>query len=216
MDKAKAKKYIDKINQLYKTIEADDEIHSIEQDLLKSYVRSLYEVIIDKTPTPASNGVHEHTLSSKMAEEISRPVVVKEETAAPPAAAVVETAPPPVKEKPKAEAPKKVAPKVPTELEALFEEKGVEDLSDKLSRTPIKDLMGAMSINEKIFAIQELFNNNKDEYSTTLEKLNGFSSFAEAKAFLINGAASSYDWHTPDKLKKAEQFIDKVKRRYQS
>ena len=40
---------------------------------------------------------------------------------------------------------------------AIFEEKPITELSDKLSQTPISDLTKAMGISERIFTVNELF-----------------------------------------------------------
>lgn len=99
-------------------------------------------------------------------------------------------------------------------LDELFSEGKVNDLSDKLGLTPVKDLTKSMGINERIFTQQELFANNPNQFNEVLTILNDFQSFEEAKQYLINKVIPEYGWTKDDKIKKATTFIKLVKRKY--
>ncbi|MCZ2102174.1 MAG: hypothetical protein LC107_11615 [Chitinophagales bacterium] len=99
-------------------------------------------------------------------------------------------------------------------LEKLFSEGQVQDLSDKLGLSPVQDLTKSMSINERIFNQHELFANNSEHFNEVLSKLNGLSSFEEAKQYLINSVIPQYGWTQDNKINKASTFIKLVKRKY--
>ncbi|MEM9820335.1 MAG: hypothetical protein AAF985_04665 [Bacteroidota bacterium] len=107
----------------------------------------------------------------------------------------------------------KIAPKVEEEFETLFEHREAKELSDKLAQTPIRDLTKAISINEKILAVQELFDKDGDAYAKAIGQLNGFKNFDEAKPFLTQ-LAKTYKWTTKARSKKAKVFIKLIRRRY--
>lgn len=99
------------------------------------------------------------------------------------------------------------------EFEVLFEHKEAKELSDKLAQSPIRDLTKAISINEKILTVQELFDKNNQAYSDAIGKLNGYSSFEQAKPLLAE-LAHQYKWTTKGRKKKAKVFITLIRRRY--
>ncbi|KXK40870.1 MAG: hypothetical protein J5I52_09315 [Saprospiraceae bacterium] len=99
-------------------------------------------------------------------------------------------------------------------IEELFAEDKIEDLSGKLSLSPVKDLTKSMGINERIFTQQELFGNNAQAFNEILQKLNGFTSFDETKAYLIADVIPVFGWTAEDKVKKAATFIKLVKRKF--
>lgn len=134
---------------------------------------------------------------------------------------VVEEAPKPATPKPTpAPTPPPVAKPAPaqglsaSDKAALFEFKAAKDLSEKLSQAPIRDLTKAMGLNEKIFTINELFGGDSKLFDDTMKKLNTFSTFDRAADYLSAGVAHSQDWISRSKKKKALNFIQLVKRRY--
>jgi hypothetical protein len=219
MDRKKARIFIDKINHIYSSIESDEEVHKIEKDLLKSYVQSLYEAISSDEEKPSAKPPV--TKAKKVVAKEPKSELVTESKPSFGVEYVEDEAVEIIEEKEQVvAAPAKPIP-VPTkttikpELAALFGDQLVAaELSDKLRMMPIKDLAGSMSINEKIFTIQELFGGDKDEYNSALSKLDSFSSFKEAKEYLMAGSAEKYKWYEEGKLKKAEHFIQLVHRRY--
>jgi hypothetical protein len=100
------------------------------------------------------------------------------------------------------------------EMLEIFEETQINEVSDRLSMTPIADLTKAMGINEKIFTVRELFNKDQERFMSTMSHLNSCVNFEEAKQYLLHGIASENGWDEPSKSKKAANFIKLVQRRY--
>ena len=137
-------------------------------------------------------------------------VVVKKETPT-----VVSSPPPVAKPSPPPSPAKEVSKSSTTsgEYEVLFEHKEAKELSDKLAETPIRDLTKAISINERILTVQELFGGENQAFSDALAKLNGFKNLEEAKPFLTE-LAKKYKWTDKGRKKKAKVFIKLIRRRY--
>lgn len=233
MDLDKSKLILKKINRLYDLINEFGEASDTEKDLIKAYVIDLYGAVISdgsedleaeemrkklkkrkklekkmrKKEKVEKKAVK--TMEAEPSEPVatltpSRPATIPEPALKPKASPVVET----VKVAASAQ------PAVSNQLKELFEVSGGDDLSDKLSQRPIKDLTKAMGINEKIFTVNELFGGNSDEMNNMLVALNGLSSYDEAKNVLMRSVASKYDWSSDEKVKKARTFLKLVSRRY--
>lgn len=96
----------------------------------------------------------------------------------------------------------------------LWEPVAITELSQKLSFSPIKNIHKAISINERIFTQNELFAGDHILFRSTLEQIEGMSSFEEASTFLKNGIAKDENWESGKKRKKAIQFMHLVQRRF--
>ena len=103
---------------------------------------------------------------------------------------------------------------IPEDLQMLFESESVNELSDKLSQSPISDLTKAMGINEKIFTVQELFGGNMSLFTDTMANLNNLSNLEQARDYLVEHVAIEQNWSAEDKIKKAAKFVKLIKRRY--
>ena len=176
---------------------------------------------MEATPTPpVSEPAPEPDPEPEQEEEIIIPEMTVEpepaaEVAPPPPPApepIIKQTPPVVEEK--LEEPRPSAAQTTEEHESLFEQKEASELSEKLSQRPIKDIFKAMSINERVFTLNELFNGDKSAFDLALDRLNGFSHFEEAKVYLTYEVAGRFDWLHPSKQKKAKNFIKLVRRRY--
>ena len=106
------------------------------------------------------------------------------------------------------------SPVMSSAVAAIFDIEESNDLSGKLSSTPVSDLTKAMGLNDKILTLKELFNNQNDVFDKTMSTLNGLNSFDEAKSYLAENVVPKYDWSDSSKIKKAQRFIKLVKRRY--
>jgi len=206
MDHKRISKLLKKISNLNDSISDDPEFSGLERQHIIGYIEKLYsEVKGEEIPEPIEDLskpiiVEEEVEVVEIEEEEVEEIVEEEEIAA----SIVE-----IKEK------KSSIPKYDEELLALFEDEGLgNELSDKLSQRPLKDLTKAMSINERIFTIKELFGNDKDEYHNMMTALNGLNSFDEAKQILLGSVASKYNWGDKGKMKKAIGFVKTVRRRY--
>lgn len=105
-------------------------------------------------------------------------------------------------------------PELSPELVALFEVKAGNELSDRLSMSPIRDLRKSMGVNERIFTINELFDGNQNLFDEVVNHLNSLDNFAVAADYLKRGVALANNWEAAERQKKAEHFIRLVYRRY--
>ncbi len=158
--------------------------------------------------------VKEEVVVEEIVEELEEEVTVEPEIAIQPAkkvAAVQKTA-----------AQKKTSKKVlvaehdEDELSkiSLWEPEAITELSQKLSFSPIKNVFKAISINERIFTQNELFNGDNLSFRATLEQIETLSSFEEASDLLRKGVAAENNWEDPKKIKKAKEFMRLVQRRF--
>jgi len=244
MNLQQAKIVLEKINTLYKNISIDENnISSIEKDLMLNYIRQLYEEFLTETTTTTSRVVRQAAptpiVVAPPVQEVPKvvstpePRVVKQVVRKKPIIidvpdSIKEYATPPVKTVKVAPEPAAPTPVRATETktsssstlskseyEVLFDdEKESKELSDKLSSMPIKDLAKGMGLNEKILTINELFDGDHRVFDETVSTLNGLSSFDDAKAYLAANIAEKYAWATREKKKKAQIFIKLIKRRY--
>lgn len=238
MDTKKARAILDKINPLLDRVEAGSAGSQLDRDILLDYIRQLYdsvmfpsaveavknEPVLPPTPTPPPAPKPEEKKPVIVYQEEPKPQPKVETPPPPPALKPIVETPKPVVEAPKPvfEAPKPVPPppapaKKPAsseEVEALFAFSIGTDISEKLAMSPIKDLKSSMSINDRILYVNELFAGSSPTFEATLDSLNRFTSFAEAKTYLIDNFVSNNNWLVKEKAKSAKGFAKLVYRRY--
>lgn len=98
--------------------------------------------------------------------------------------------------------------------DVLFEEAKVQDLSQKLSQTKVSNLRSAMGINERFLIQNELFGGNSSRFNDAIDELNSFDNFLQAKAYIIKFLAPENDWINEKRVKRAQSFVQKIRRRY--
>jgi len=224
MNTTKFNKYLKKIKTFEGLVDDLDNLSLVEQDLLKDYIKKLYESVseqqenhktgkktkkhkkdsvslIENIKIEEEKNVVEKISDSEEKETIEEPVEKKE--------IITKVEPEEEKEETKEE-PQTVS----QDFLDLFELTNSNELSHKLSLIPIKQLTKAFSINEKIFTVKELFNGNKDLFNRVLEELDGLNSLEEAKEYLIKNVVNQQDWDNPKMLKKVKGFVSIVKRRF--
>ena len=233
----KVKKQLKKINYLIETISDEGRFSTIEHDLLKSYIRELYEKVIEgKDIEPEMNTtfdipeVKSVQVKKKVREEsifesiMSDPVIeTKTQESTIPQNGTkavadiqreniiqkIEVIPDHNNNESEHEA---------NELDELtnkiFSEDKTSDLSQKLSKMPLKDLNLAMGINERVFTVHELFKSNFSHFQEVITSLNGFSHFDDAKKFLLKEVVYRYEWNTNKKYEQALEFVKLIRRRY--
>ncbi|MEY4134835.1 MAG: hypothetical protein ACOYOO_00480 [Saprospiraceae bacterium] len=210
MDITNARTLIRKINSLFGGLEEESaQLSPIERDLMLSYLRQLYALFLEgKNPQPARGPIP--------AAEAPR------ETKTAPLAPVVQ--PPPLPKVAKEESPAPpVTPKPNTvqfpagipqgSLDQLFALKKATELSERLGESPVGDLNTAMSINDRLLYVNELFGRDRSALDDSLTILNRFDSFSAAKNFLVS-LAEQYQWAREERSEVAQNFIKLVKRRY--
>lgn len=85
-------------------------------------------------------------------------------------------------------------------------------IGEHLSAQPISDLKTAITLNDKLLFIKELFKGYSLAYSEALEILNRFENFDEADRFLQKNYVVKNDWES--KADTANKFYALLKRRY--
>ena len=94
--------------------------------------------------------------------------------------------------------------------EALAKYQPNTDISKKFQLAPISDIHSAINLNDKFIYIKELFHDDHILFKETIEKLNHFSSFNEAVAYIDH----HFDWDFDDF--QVQKILELVHRRYQS
>ena len=238
MDLKQAKLILEKINRLYDTMTMDDKVDEFEQDLMLAYIKQFYDSFAPEEvaiPKPIQRNKPPKLSESKanpapdeviLVEEIPTPpppieipsesnqyvpavIVEEEEEVAEPA---MEAATPLQQDRVQV----KVNPVVPSmdkKIAALFELDHGNDLSERLSLQPTKDLTKAFGINERMLTINELFGQDNTFFEAIIERLNRLPNFEEAK-YVLAQVAEKHGWSNADKRKKAMIFIKQVYRRY--
>jgi hypothetical protein len=211
MNKKNVKRYIDKINLLYDNVLTDDEMSEMEKNLLLSYTKSLYESIIEgdeELYDPIEEVVEVEEELEEDEDELDEEEVYEVEDEEEEDEEEEED------DDDEDEEIEEEEEELDAELSALFEEKEAKEVSERLSRLPIKDIAASMSINERILTKTELFGGDDKLFKSTIAELDTLNSFEEAKSFLIKGVASQHTWAEDSKHKKAVHFIQLVKRRF--
>jgi hypothetical protein len=232
----KVKKQLKKINSLFDNIEEDGQVSSIERDLLKSYIRDLYEkVALDDYSKPEkaviekkvkSEPKRNKTITKSIFEEDIEPivhmdsieqVVERELTTVANGRTAIEIDAVIDMDKENEEVAvitEGVTEEYKEKIEMLFQEDASGDLSSRLGKLPIKDLSQALGLNDKILTINELFKGDGGQYQNTIQALNGLSTFADARVYLEKNVIFPNNWLEDGKLKKAARFIRVIQRRY--
>ncbi|MBN2523256.1 MAG: hypothetical protein JXB24_08260 [Bacteroidales bacterium] len=188
------------IVELIAGIEASEDIHAIELDLLLEKLRDIYDLVSDMKaavsvqkkagkPEPSKKAdeddrLSEHKILPDLAEDKK-----KDDTIA-------------VNGEKKQEKGKKTEQvkssfvsdrfkaSKPTFNEEMAGKSKVENLSSHLNITPINSIAGAIGLNEKFELVNELFDGSKDKFESTIEVLNQADSFVEAYNYLNE----NFDW----------------------
>jgi len=98
-------------------------------------------------------------------------------------------------------------------FEVLFDFKTSGDLADRLSERPVHDLTKALSINDRLLYMNQLFGKNMSELDQSLQLLNRFESMDEAKGIIFT-LAEQHNWLDEDRVDIAKDFVRLVRRRY--
>jgi hypothetical protein len=224
MDLLKAKIYVDKINrEMTRMLRDPETIVRIEQDIVLSYIRELYDAL---QPDPGS------VVSP------STPMTPPVRKSAPNAAPKASLAPPPVEAPPALpEAPPTftpapepppqpvfVSPEVPlappspsgitSSVEQLFSFKEAKELSEKLADQPIADLRQAISLNDRLLFTRELFSGDQQAFEQTLNILNTLNVFEQAKLYLVDYCVQQYGWTDKTRVELAKKFVRLARRRF--
>jgi hypothetical protein len=228
MDITLFSKKLSKISVIVDNLDAHTALNTLERDLLLSYIRDLYDLALDGKALPKHASEAKTVFTEKPYVESAKVVIAtpvqqiveisKVETILPPHPVQIVQEPIIIKESVPESIIESAIKSTPTSMSEtireLFAEEKINDMSEKLSLTPIKDLTKSMGINEKVFALQDLFANNKDHFTEVLDTLNKLPNFNEATKYLVENVIGKYDWAADKRSKHATQFIKLVRRRY--
>ncbi len=237
MDTKKFKNKLDKISNVFDSMQADQSISGLEQELLKKYVIQLYETLLEESKSKSSEKKSKKEVTTVVKEEIasSTPPIeepVQEVVAPHPVESQPESPMPTISEEPEIAQAQSASASVvqqssasvtevlvneldiPTALKPVFEKVSAVELSDKLSHSKVKDISTAMGINEKIFTITELFGGDQNLFSTVTTKLNACTSYDEAVKYLSSTIARDQNWGQDGKVNKAKVFMKLVQRKF--
>jgi CTP:phosphocholine cytidylyltransferase-like protein len=84
--------------------------------------------------------------------------------------------------------------------------------AEQLSLKPISDIKLAITLNDKLLYVKDLFNGYNLAYSEAIQILNRFDSFEEAARFLKTNYVTKNNWES--KPATMEKFYALLKRRY--
>lgn len=100
----------------------------------------------------------------------------------------------------------------PTLNDILSGNAGKPNFNTGTSRTPVTDLKQAISLNDKMRYIKDLFNGYNLAYAEAIDLLNKMPDFKTADAFLQNNYAVKNNWAA--KQETAEQFYELLNQRF--
>lgn len=223
MDKQDARILVRKINALFRSIdESEGSPAAIERDLMLSYVRQLYDYFLQQ-PAEGLHHAPEETVVPVVPSPPVPPVVVAPVQEKQPVGTAPEPVVPPIppvsvdtsRVKPSDTATEADSERahLPQHLDRLFSFKKATELSERLGESPVADLGRAMSINDRLLYMNELFGKDRGALEESLQVLNRFDSFDSARSFLYN-LAEQYGWSAENRLEIAHAFIKLVRRRY--
>jgi len=233
MDKEKARILINKINALYKNIDANTpSVSHLERDLMLSYLRQFYETIAlsKNQPKPAiseeksesiplnveqaETKVETSSLERSSAIGISKVVekeIPKEDVTIGNNFVVEPITPLPAEILPVAETVKTV---YNGDLNTLFIWQEPSNLAERLASKPLSSLsLSTFSMNERLLYTNDLFGKNNAEMEEAIKMLNNLPHFDQAKSFLIQ-LGEQYEWNKEERKEAAKSFINTVRRRF--
>jgi hypothetical protein len=203
MDFNKIKRWMDKMNNILELYGKDESFTQSEKNLLLDYNQKIREAISELQVEDSEPIEMIHTQNPiRKTEEIKiiKPVEKQEP--------VVKEAIP-VKSDAHADSDSDSE-----KYQELFLFKMAGDLSEKLESTPIDNIQKALGLNQRIVTQNDLFAGDKNSFDTAVKRLNSMNHFREAKEFLCEEIIPEYDWTHKDRIKKAQEFIKLVKRKY--
>jgi hypothetical protein len=221
MDLKQAKITLEKINDLFHSLERDaSNVSSIERDLMRGYIQQFYEHFI--SGATAANSAAEAPVREKapVRRNYTPPRIIEIPDAPRDNYSAPKPEPEPEPQKPEpvkvAEPVASAAPRqdIPANLKHLFAFKEATELSEKLSERPVHDLTKALAINDRLLYMNELFGRDLNALNDTLGRLNQMSSMDEARGLIVQ-MAQRYDWGADEKEDTARDFIRLVRRKYQ-
>lgn len=225
MDFSKSKVLLKKINTLHEGADAfNQEFSSLERDLFLQYLRELYECVsktrgkseeVIQKSTPASNPKSKEPKYERPKQEYVAKKIEEVEAVNP---VISNGSKPSIQHSHHVSTAEESRGEVTTEWEPelieLFETTSSPEPANRFANAAVADISKGLGINERILTINELFDGNQQLYQQVIDHLNSLSSFDEAVNYLAKGIAKDKKWGHKKRKKKAEVFLNLVKRRY--
>jgi len=155
-------------------------------------------VVKEEEPVSTPSQPIEALKDVKLDDPVISPPVEQERPLFTPEAVPVKPAPQPITSKP-----------APSLNDLLAKTNGK---SDEPVKAPITDLKQAISLNEKLLFIKDLFNGYNLAYSEVIDIINKMSSFEAADSYLQNNYAAKNNW--ANKQATVDQFYELLNRRF--
>lgn len=172
--------------------------HEEEEEPLVIAEEEPVAVVKEVEPVAAPSEPIEALKDVKLDESIISPPVEQERPLFRPEAVPVKPAPQPEAAKP-----------APSLNDLLAKTNGK---SDEPVKAPIADLKQAISLNEKLLFIKDLFNGYNLAYSEVIDIINKMSSFEAADSYLQHNYAAKNNW--ANKQATVDQFYELLNRRF--
>jgi hypothetical protein len=87
-----------------------------------------------------------------------------------------------------------------------------KNLAEKLKLAPISDLKSAISLNQKVVFVNQLFNGEDKEFQRVVKFVNSCRNFSEAKFFLQSDVSKQFNWQEDNPT--VEEFMELVYRKF--
>ncbi len=212
MDKEKARILINKINALYKNIDANTPgVSPLERDLMLSYLRQFYELIALSPTQQKQTELKKEPVFHDDEKKVS-PVVPKSKPQEVRIEEKTVEIPPLQKEISTINQPESTEKN--GSLDFLFVWQEPSNLAERLASQPISSLsLNSFSMNERLLYTNDLFHKQSAEMEEVIKMINNFTSFDQAKLFLLP-LGEQYDWQKEERREAARSFINTVRRRF--
>lgn len=209
----------------------DQQLSNIELDLMKDYLRQLYDLV-----DQLKEGDDSESSADTSPNFEDTPHVTSTELKEDSAPEIPETVKPSIEEKGEPEGVSgKVKSTADKESEArqennLFSQhedheedeedynsindqfSGPEMLADQLNKSRIKDLRKEIDINDRFWFIRELFNGDSKVYEETVRTLQDMADFKQASTYIDNDVKPNFEWEGKDRI--VGKFLNFVSRRF--
>jgi hypothetical protein len=107
------------------------------------------------------------------------------------------------------------APAVKTLNEQMAESRSAAPtIADTVGRRPLNDLKSAISLNDKLLFVKDLFSGYSLAYSEAIDLLNRSANFEAAKNFLETNDAVKNDWNSKPDTR--DKFYGMLRQKFES
>jgi hypothetical protein len=208
---------LNEIRDLLRELNAGDTVSSIEIDLALQKTRNFYEVLLmlkHSSGDSAMPGIAGFSATEKKAAAVNKPAI--EESAKIANGSFETDTDVPAEDKPVPPADERKKPDALSDSmdskkvlgESIHQPIQYQEISSRLQAKPVKNLAGAIGINERFLYIRELFGNDTKKYERAIEILNDAASFNDAYNYMIR----EYTWDMDSEM--VQGLLELVRRKF--